>query len=89
MRLRLSNSLAKIILKMRESPGNVRYNELVSVCTHYFGQPRQDSTSHSVYRTPWRDDPRVNIQLGQNGKVKPYQIKQVLAAIDKLRGGRE
>jgi hypothetical protein len=26
----------------------------------------------------------VNIQKGEGGKAKPYQVKQVLAAIDKL-----
>jgi hypothetical protein len=36
-----------------------------------------------VYRTPWPGDPRVNIQDDQ-GTAKPYQVRQVLAAIDKL-----
>jgi hypothetical protein len=29
-------------------------------------------------------DPRVNIQRGKGGKAKIYQVKQVLAAIDRL-----
>jgi hypothetical protein len=37
-----------------------------------------------VYRTPWAGDPRVNIQRGEAGKAKTYQVKQVLAAIAKL-----
>jgi hypothetical protein len=32
---------------------------------------------------PWSRDPRVNIQ-NDKGKAKAYQVKQVLAAIDKL-----
>jgi len=32
---------------------------------------------------PWFGDPRVNIQ-NDRGKAKAYQVKQVLAAIDKL-----
>lgn len=37
-----------------------------------------------VYRMPWRGDPRVNIQ-NDRGRAKPYQVKQVLAAIAKLK----
>ena len=36
-----------------------------------------------VYRTPWAGDPRVNIQ-DDHGMAKPYQVRQVLAAIEKL-----
>jgi hypothetical protein len=39
-----------------------------------------------VFKTPWPGDPRVNIQDRQ-GKAKPYQVKQVLAAIDRLENG--
>jgi hypothetical protein len=35
-----------------------------------------------VFKTPWPGDPRVNIQNG-NGQAKAYQVRQVLAAIDK------
>ncbi|WP_308189415.1 hypothetical protein [Rhodococcus pyridinivorans] len=37
-----------------------------------------------MFRTPWPGDPRVNIQRGKNGEAKPYQVKQVLAAIEKM-----
>lgn len=74
---------------MRESATNIAYNDLKKVCVHYFGASRQDGTSHAVFRTPWQGDPRVNIQ-NDHGKAKVYQVKQVLAAIDKLNAtGRE
>lgn len=73
---------------MRESAANVAFNDLAKVCTHYFGEPRQKGTSHAVFRTPWPGDPRVNIQKDKGGKAKPYQVKQVLAAIDKSKGVR-
>jgi hypothetical protein len=38
--------------------------------------------SHAVFKMPWPGDPRVNIQ-NDNGKAKPYQVRQVLKAIDK------
>ncbi len=75
--------LDKIIKAMSESPQNVRFSELLIVCEHYFGEARQKGTSHCVFKTPWQGDPRVNIQ-NSNGKAKPYQVRQVLAAIKKI-----
>lgn len=73
----------KIIDKMRREPSNVRFSDLIKVCTEYFGQPRQSGTSHVIFKTPWTGDPRINIQNAK-GKAKAYQVKQVLLAIDKL-----
>lgn len=80
----MSGKVDAVVAGMRNSPQNIRYEDLKKVCEHYFGQPRQNTTSHSVFKTPWQGDPRVNIQPGKNGKAKPYQIKQVLAAIDRF-----
>jgi hypothetical protein len=33
---------------------------------------------------PWALDPRVNLQKAKNGSAKPYQVKQLIDAIDKL-----
>jgi hypothetical protein len=76
--------LAKLEACMRESPANVAYNDLFKVCEHHFGQPRQQATSHAVFKTPWPGNPRVNIQ-NNKGQAKVYQVKQVLAAIEKLQ----
>jgi hypothetical protein len=76
--------IRKIVEGMRASPASVRFPDLCAACAHYFGEARQNSGSHRVYKTPWAGDPRVNIQKGEGGKAKPYQVKQVLAAIDKL-----
>lgn len=73
---------------MRRSPKGVRFADLAKVCDQYFGPPRQQGTSHRVYRTPWPGDPRVNIQRGEGGKAKAYQVRQVLAAIKKLEEQR-
>lgn len=77
-------NLEKILLQMRETPQNVRYADVVKVCTVYFGEPRQKGTSHCVFKTPWPGDPRVNVQ-DKDGKAKPYQVKQILAAIAKIQ----
>jgi hypothetical protein len=68
---------------MKRNPSGVRFNDLCKVCNHYFGEARQRGTSHRIYKTPWIGDPRVNIQ-GSKGKAKPYQVRQVLAAIERL-----
>lgn len=77
-------AIATLVENMRSAPQNVRFTDLTKVCGHYFGEPRQQGTSHCVYRTPWAGDPRVNIQRGQAGKAKAYQVKQVLAAIARM-----
>ena len=65
-------TLEKILLQMREAPQNVRYADVVKVCIAFFGEPRQQGTSHCVFKTPWPGDPRVNVQ-------------QILAAIAKIQ----
>lgn len=68
---------------MKENPKGVRFNDLCKVCAEYFGDPRQDGTSHKVYKTPWFGDPRVNIQSSK-GMAKAYQVKQVLNAVARI-----
>lgn len=73
----------EIIAAARSNPSDVAFADLIRVCDHFFGVPRQQGTSHRVYKMPWQGDPRVNIQR-QSNKAKPYQVKQVLKAIDRL-----
>jgi hypothetical protein len=74
-----------ILDEARRNPNGVTFSDLVRLCEHYFGQSRQ-AGSHLIFKTPWPGDPRVNIQ-DKNGKAKPYQVKQVLAAIERLAHG--
>ncbi|MGY0195195.1 toxin HicA [Leptothrix sp. BB-4] len=76
-----------LIEHMRRAPRGVRHADLVRVCIHFFGLPRQSGSSHMVFRTPWPGDPRVNIQ-NDRGMAKAYQVRQVLQAIDKLKEDR-
>jgi len=78
-----------ILEHMRHSPADIRFDEAAKVCEHHFGRPRQGGTSHRIYKTPWPGDPRVNIQRGKDGKAKPYQVRQVVRAIDRLRAMQE
>lgn len=74
----------KIEAAARDSPQNIRFEDLVKLCDAYFESRSSNSGSHQTYKTPWRGDPRVNIQ-NKNGKAKPYQVRQVIAAIDKTK----
>lgn len=73
-------SIDAVLEQMRNQPAAVRFFDLERVCRHYFGEARRSKGSHRVYKTPWPGDPRVNIQ-NDKGRAKPYQVKQVLAAI--------
>lgn len=94
----MPTDIAKLLETIRAG-GSVKFNErdpvrvllgvvahrctLKKVCDHFFGAARVHG-SHHVYKTPWAGDPRVNIQRDGN-TAKPYQVKQVLAAIQRLQ----
>jgi len=44
----------------------------VKVCRELFGEPRQSSGSHVVFKTPWQGDPRINLQ-NSKGQAKPLK----------------
>ena len=79
----MMGAVEKILEQMRSEPANVRFADLQRVCESFFGKPRQHGSSHAVYKTPWPGNPRVNIQ-NDKGKAKPYQVRQVLLAIERL-----
>ncbi|NNO11682.1 toxin HicA [Corynebacterium sp. zg910] len=81
----MGDSVEKILRKMDRSTKNIRFVELRKVCDHYFERRPSSGGDHETYRTPWPGDPRVNIQ-NRGGQAKPYQVKQVLAAVKKLEG---
>lgn len=75
-----------ILAKIKRNPNDVKFDDLSKICENFFGKPRKSASSHRIYRTPWRGDPRINIQ-NHKGKAKAYQVKQVLLALEKLEGG--
>ena len=77
-----------ILMQMKRNPKDVRFIDLCKVCENFFGEPRQSSNSHRIYKTPWQGDPRINIQ-NHKGKAKAYQVKQVLLALEKLEVDRD
>lgn len=81
------SSIDKILGVMRKRPQSVSFEDAKKICKEYFGEPRQEGTSHVVYKMPWPGDPRVNLQKGKNGMAKAYQVRQLVKAIDKLEKG--
>ena len=75
-------SLEKRIAALARATGPSPFNEVKQVCDHFFGAPRVHG-SHMIYKTPWRGDPRVNIQ-NRIGTVYLYLVKQVLKALERL-----
>jgi hypothetical protein len=76
-------SIAEKLKQFKNNSKDIKFSELCKVCDFYFGDARQSGSSHRVYKTPWRGDPRVNIQ-NSKGKAKAYQVRQVLKAIERL-----
>ena len=63
---------------------NVRFRNLLQIAIKHFGEPRIKG-SHHIFKMPWAGNPRVNLQ--KDGKMaKAYQVKQVLEALEKLKG---
>lgn len=83
--LPMGADIQKILDAMERSSNNVRFSDLRKVCDHFFERRPSSGGDHETYKTPWVGDPRVNIQ-NRRGMAKPYQVKQVLAAVKKLEG---
>lgn len=79
----MAAAVDKVLRQMRAEPAAVRFADLQRVCEHFFGRPRQNGSSHAIYKTSWPGDPRVNIQ-NDKGMAKAYQVRQVLCAIERL-----
>jgi len=80
----VAKSVGDIETEMRANPGGIRFAAAAKVAKHYFGPPRKQG-SHWVYKMPWPLDPRVNLQVAKDGHAKPYQVRQLISAIDRLK----
>jgi len=79
----VTKAIKKLLAGMREAPTGTKFSDAVKVATYFFGEQRINS-SHHIFKTPWPGDPRINLQEGETGKAKVYQIRQLILAIDKL-----
>ncbi len=79
----MGKSIEGLLAEMRGHSANVRFADVCKVATHFFGEPRNKGSSHCIWKMPWAGDPRINLQ-DAGGRAKPYQVRQVLQAIDRL-----
>ncbi len=76
----------KLLQKARRSPQNLRFDELCRLAECYGWVLIRQSGSHRLYenvRLAPEDRRMMNFQ-SDNGKAKPYQVKQLLTAIENL-----
>jgi hypothetical protein len=62
----------------------VRFSQLLQICEQFFGNYRVSGSRH-IFKTPWPGDPRINLQKAKDKYAKPYQVRQVPAALRKLK----
>lgn len=77
----VASDVDSILAGMRNNPANVRFADACKVADHFFGPPRHVDGSHRIWKMNWAGNPRVNMQ-DDGGKAKPYQVRQLLEAID-------
>ena len=73
----------KRLERIRRNPNGVAWSDLVAACDLCFGKPQRRRGSHLIYVTPWMDHPVLVLQPRKGG-AKPYQVRQVLRAIDAM-----
>ena len=77
----------KLREKARNSQNNFRFSDICKLAECYgWNFRRQDGTSHRQYSNP-RTTPEfryMNFQNAGGGKAVPYQVRQLLKAIESL-----
>lgn len=71
----------KIFERMINSPKNIRFNDFVAVAEAFGFRCSRQEGSHRIFKNPTVME-FINLQ-DDNGKAKPYQIKQFLSIIEK------
>ena len=78
-------SCSKILTKARNSPQNVTFTEIckLALCEGWVAHP-ENGSSHAVFTHPKLGNVPGSLMNFQNkkGKAKPYQVKQLLDALD-------
>jgi hypothetical protein len=69
-----------------ENLQNVLFADLLKICEKYFGKPRKRG-SHYIFKTPWKGDPRINLQKVDK-MAKFYQVRDVKKAIEKMEANK-
>jgi hypothetical protein len=76
-------SLDEALQALEDAGANLRFRELLALCARFFGEARIRG-SHHIFKMPWAGDPRINLQE-DGGKAQPYQVRQVMRALKRLK----
>lgn len=75
----------KLIEKIRNNPGGIRFQEICRLAEQLGFTKRGGKGSHIVYEKDGVEE--ILTFQDRNGMAKPYQVKQLLAVIEKHRLG--
>ena len=73
----------KLIIKAKNSPQNLRFEEFCRLCEIFGMKPRKVSSGHFIYKYKGSPSYTQSIQ-NVNGKAKPYQVKQLLTWAERI-----
>jgi hypothetical protein len=77
----------KLLQRARNSAKSLRFDEACYLADCFgFVVIRQNGTSHKIYSREGHIGLPLNFQRDKNGAAKPYQVRQLLEAIDALEG---
>ena len=71
----------KVFEHMINSPKSIRFNDFVTVAESFGFRCSRQEGSHRIFKNPTVAE-LINLQ-DDNGKAKPYQIKQFLSIVEK------
>jgi predicted RNA binding protein YcfA (HicA-like mRNA interferase family) len=69
-----------LLEKARNSPNNIKFDELCSLAESFGYVFKRQNGSHQVYAHP--DSGSIMNFQSDKGKAKPYQVRQLLKAIN-------
>ena len=64
------------------SYANIAFADLCAMLLHYGFTVRRKATSHAIFTRPHVHE-IINLQPGDGGKAKPYQVRQVRDILQK------
>ena len=64
-----------------QSDANIAYDDLCFLLNRLGFASRQHGTSHKVFK---KGEGFVNLQVGNSGKAKPYQVRQARETLKKM-----
>ena len=73
---------AKIWQALLEGSRNVRFDDLIRLAEAFGFELKRVAGSHHILAHPAMSD-LLNLQPGPDGKAKPYQIKQLVAVVER------